>query len=95
MLKTKAFSPPPSSSGAFSSTEKPSELEPTIISPRGNASYIGREGDREMIKEGGGGGGEENSLLVSRSTSIFACQERNISSEIFAALTEKFKILIN
>lgn len=37
-LNTKAFSPPPKSSGAFSSTEKPSPEEPMIISPKGNAS---------------------------------------------------------
>ena len=39
VLKTNAFCPPPSSSGACSSTENPSETPPMIISPRGKASY--------------------------------------------------------
>ncbi len=38
VLSTNAFSPPPNSSGAFSSTEKPSLDASITISPRGKAS---------------------------------------------------------
>ena len=38
VFKTKAFSPPPSSRGAVSSTENPSVVVPSTISPNGNGS---------------------------------------------------------
>lgn len=47
-LKIKAFSPPPKSSGAVSSTENPSLDEPMTTSPRGNASW--GEGRGKKVK---------------------------------------------
>ena len=49
VFNMKAFSPPPSSGGAVSSTENPSEELPRSISPSGNASYVRKSNDKSLF----------------------------------------------
>ena len=58
VFRTNAFSPPPSSRGALSSTENPSLSLPIMISPSGKGSWEGEgegemEGGRKKEREGG------------------------------------------
>ena len=82
VFRTNAFSPPPNSSGAFSSTEKPSADVPITISPSGNASCIAKH-TRQYYKKA-----DIIVLslqLVSQNRKVWFHPKQNIFSETFAA----------